>query len=87
MDCRTNGLSDQWTLGPIDCRTNGLLDQWTIQFVADAIHPAAIQYICRTNGLSDQWTVGPMNCTRHLYLSKHALDILKYFSMAILMAF
>ena len=31
--CRTNGLSDQWIVGPVDCRTSGLADQWTVPVV------------------------------------------------------
>ena len=60
MDCRTNVLSDQCTVGPVDCRTNRMYG--SLKFVAAAIHPAAIQYICRANGLADQWTVGPVDC-------------------------
>ena len=26
MGCRTNGLSDQWAVGPMGVRTNGLSD-------------------------------------------------------------
>ena len=26
MGCRTNGLSNQWVVGPMGCRTNGLSD-------------------------------------------------------------
>ena len=50
MDCRINGLSDQWTVRPVDCRTNGLSDQWIIEPMD-----------CRTSGLSDQWTVPILN--------------------------
>ena len=27
---RTNGLSDQWAVGPMGCRTNGLSNQWAV---------------------------------------------------------
>ena len=30
MDCRTNELSKQWTVGLMNCRTSGLSDQWTV---------------------------------------------------------
>ena len=41
MDCRTDGLSHQWTVGPVDCQTNGLYG--SLKFVGADIHPAAIQ--------------------------------------------
>ena len=47
MDCRTNGVSDQWCDGPMVCRTNGVSDQWSVG-----------PMVCRTNGVSDQWCVG-----------------------------
>ena len=28
--CRTNGLSDQWAVGPMGCRTNGLSEYWDV---------------------------------------------------------
>ena len=30
MGCRTNGLSNQWAVGPMCCRTNGLSTQWAV---------------------------------------------------------
>ena len=30
MGCQTNGLSNQWAVGPMGCRTNGLSDQWAV---------------------------------------------------------
>ena len=53
MDCRTDGVSDQWCVGPMVCRTNGVSDQWCVGSM-----------VCRTNGVSDQWCVGPMTCNR-----------------------
>ena len=59
--CRTNGLSDQWTVGPMDCRTNGLYG--SLKFVTVAIHLAAIQTVYLSDQWTvDQWTVGPMDC-------------------------
>ena len=55
MDCRTNGLSDQWTVGLFNvrhcchspcCYSVYLADKWTVGPMD-----------CRTNGLSDQCTV------------------------------
>ena len=51
MGCRTNGVSDQWGVGPMGCRTNGVSDQWVVGPMG-----------CRTNGVSYQWGVGPMGC-------------------------
>jgi len=61
--CQTNGLSDQWAVGPMGCQTNGLSDQWAVlvvlsdqwavgpmgRFLAIFVGPMG----CRTNGLSD----------------------------------
>ena len=51
MVCRTNGVSDQWCVGPMVCRTNGVSDHWCVG-----------PMVCRTIGVSDQWCVGPMTC-------------------------
>ena len=68
MDCRPDGLSDQWTVGPMECRTNGLSDQWTVGLFKNChcCHSSC----CYSVDLSDQWTVGlsdqqtvePMEC-------------------------
>ena len=87
--CRTNGLSDQLTVGPLDCRINGLSDQWSVQFVAAAIHPAARLFSrsvgpmdFRTNELSVQWTIGPIDCM-DLYSLWLLLFILLLFSRSV----
>ena len=35
MGCRTNGLSDQWVVGPMGCRTNGLSDHREVTYLND----------------------------------------------------
>ena len=30
IGCPTNGLSNQWAVGPMGCRTNGLSNQWAV---------------------------------------------------------
>ena len=48
MDCRSNGLSDQWTVGPMDCVAFESLSQLSFSLLL-------------FSELSDQWTVGPMD--------------------------
>ena len=56
MGCWTNGLVDQWLVGPMGDWTNGLADQWV-----------GGRMDRWTNGLLNQWmavqwVVGPMGC-------------------------
>ena len=30
IGCRTNGLSNQWVVGPMGCWSNGLSNQWAV---------------------------------------------------------
>ena len=39
--CRTNGLSDQWAVGPMGCRTNGLSDHREVTIQEKVAKPYA----------------------------------------------
>ena len=40
MDCRSNGVSDQWCVGPMVCWNIGVSDQWCVGLM-----------VCRTNDM------------------------------------
>ena len=61
MNCRTNGLSDQWTVGPKDCMAIGSLSLLPFILLPFSRYVGPMASVapmdCRTNGLSHQWTV------------------------------
>ena len=51
--CRTNGLSDQWAVGPMGCRTNGLSEYWdviidTYLYIYDQDYDVSRAYLIKT---------------------------------------
>ena len=56
MDCRTNRLSDQWTVGPMDCMALGSFS--LLPFILLLFSRSVGPMDCRTNGLSDCGTNG-----------------------------
>ena len=45
MDCRNNGLSEQWTVGTMDCRNNVkyvVSEQWDVGIVGRLLVPTPL---------------------------------------------